>query len=339
MGGDRALGRPLEPEAGKGRATAGRTHAHALWSSGWPQAGSRRTLGLGDLSVALEGFESSDRESRGPAAGLAPTARDGADILLRVRCLASPVAPSDAVRVALSRGLSLALAGDAQGVGVAELEGERVRRVLRLDAARRRGEIELATRDREAGLAPLAPPFDGLLLATRLAREGALLLEAAAVGDAGDHALAFTRRTRRGEAVLEGFLDQASGPVLARRRLIVRRGPQGWCAVSGAVRQNTDPVPSHPLAAIHLVQSLPAGAPGHVERRWGPRAADALLASAMLPIDPPACEAVYAAACALAEGLPILRVGCATPEDLARLVRRPSPGVRTFSSARSGALH
>ncbi|MDX1650144.1 MAG: hypothetical protein R3263_09850, partial [Myxococcota bacterium] len=167
---------------------------------------------------------------------------------------------------------------------------------------------------RAAGVAPLAAPFDALLLATRLAREGALLLHAAAVVRRGV-ALAFTLRARGARAAVAGLVAEGRPGVLARRRLVVRRGPRGPLALDGELRDAATAPAWAPLAAVHLVH--PA-AQLVAEPRCGSRAADALIASAVLPMDPAGRVASHAAATALASAVPVVRLGCREAAALQR---------------------
>jgi hypothetical protein len=218
------------------------------------------------------------------------------------------------VRWRTGDGRTLHLAEDARGTRVAETGRGGLRRVLHLDAARREAVIELSEGARAAGLPPLAPPFDDLLLATRLAREGALLLRAAAVVRGGA-ALAFTLRTRATREAMEALLAPGRPGVLARRRLVVRRGADGPRVVDGALRDAACPPQVAPLGAVHL---LHAATQVVAEPRCGGRAADALMACAVLPADLGGCVGAFASARALAAAVPVVRLGCPSGGGLRR---------------------
>lgn len=275
-------------------------------------AGRRVAVRLADLRLALELPEGVAWAAQG-VPGRAAAAAD-AGLALRVRLAPEPEAPRDGARVPGPGGRELRLRGGALGAVAAELEGGVVRRVLRLDGARREGEIELAEAARADGVAPLDAPFDALLLATRLAREGALLLHAAAVVRRGA-ALAFTLRTRAARAAVAGLVAEGRPGVLARRRLVVRRAARGPLVLDGELGDAAAPPQPVPLAAVHLLH--PAGQLV-AEPRCGSRAADALIASAALPVDPADCVASYATAAALAGAVPVVRLGCPEAASLRR---------------------
>lgn len=275
-------------------------------------------LGLGDLRLAVTPVAPGAAVAPG-IRGRALRPREPSDLRLAVRVSDAPEPPSRGARVALAGGVELRLAAGALGALAAECDATGVRRVLRLDAARSEGEVELSRAAHEAGLLPLAPPFDALLLATRLAREGALLLRAAAVARGG-MALAFTLRSGSAARAVAALLAGRSG-ALARRRLLVRPGPDRPVASDGELREVDAAPDAVPLGALHLVH--PA-AELVAEPRCGARAADAVLASALLPIDTTGCVAAYAAACRVAGAVPVVRLGCPSEgPGLARFAEGP----------------
>lgn len=275
-------------------------------------SGERVLLGLADLRLAVEG-DGAARVAAGAGAARTPEGAP-ADLVLRVRRVARLVAPQGGVRWRSGPERALHLAEDARGTRVAEVGPDGVRRVMHLDAARREAVVEIADVARAAGLGPLAPPFDDLLLATRLAREGALLLRAAAVVRGG-MALAFTLRTRAMRDAASALLGPGRPGVLARRRLVVRPGADGPRAVDGALRDAACQPQAAPLGAVHL---LHAATQLVAEPRCGGRAADALMACAVLPADLGGCVGVFASARALAAAVPVVRLGCPPGAGLRR---------------------
>ncbi len=286
-----------------------------------------RGLGVAGLRLAVEvPPELPWQWPDGPLRRFA-VAAEPADVRVRVR-IAEPRLPPGGLRHYDSGGgIFDVVRHGRQWLFVLRIRG-RLQRLARFDAGFRRGEVTLAPDSfyvRECHY-PLAYPLDEVVFLHRVARAGGLLVHACGVTRQG-RARLFTGPSGAGKTTLARLMQRhAEAAVLSDDRVVIRPDASGF-RVFGTPWHGDAPLSlaaSAPLEAIYAIHH----APDNVARPLrGAAAAAAVLGNAFAPVhDPPAARRTLALAAALAERVPIVRLGFARDARVARFVWLPDAG-------------